>query len=201
MKKNNSKIYFVTVIIALVIGIVLHYSVRSVGDWKAFMLYYVPLLLLFIPTLIFWLKKIEEVKTSIPLLILTSGITLGVLIIIVIAVVRFTNDNILTFGTTSYYIMIYGVSLVIFVGIVWYWIEEIDSTKKILYSLIGLAFIFFMFSSLKGFYIYDNNVYGFNGPFMRWDLFWSYMFQNLIYTLALLFFPISIYSKYRLLEE
>ena len=201
MRIASSKKFLIISIFIIFVGVMLHYNIRTINDWIAYILYYMPLFLLLAPSLLFWSKKWSDVRESKPLLLMISGILIGILIIFMIAIIRLTNQGKIPFGTTVYYFLVYGVSLQVLVGIIWFIMQEIDWTKKVLYSLVGMTFVFFMISSIKGFYIYDNNVYGFSGPFMRWIVFWGYMFQDIKYTLVFLFFPVSVYAKYRLLED
>ena len=198
----EKKVYLIITFIALVLGILSHYMVDSVNDFKAVLLYYLPFFFLLIPSLLFFREIKLEIKESKPLSMLFFGYFIGIFFISFIAIYRLIglgNINDLISPTLLYVIRVIVIGLVITGGVWNFIISSQKTTRKLYYVIIGVSFSFFMLSSLAGFYVY-NQVVGFNAPFLRLDMIFSYLFQDFIYFFALIGFPISAFAKYQLLD-
>ncbi len=201
MFKFNSKIYLIGVVIAFVLAVVSHSSMESVLGSKAYVLYYLSLLLLLIPSILFWFKKKDDIKTSKPLLLLVCSYAFGILVIAGVAITKIIYPDTNLFNDTLYYILVYIPIIGSLASAIWIWFDKTyEKNVKIYYAIIATCFSFFLISTLKGFYLLNNGAVSFSAPFLAHKVFWSYLFESVKYFLALISFPFSVYAKFNILS-
>ena len=116
----EKKVYLIITFIALFLGILSHYMINSVNDFKSILLYYLPFFFLLIPSLLFFREVKLEIKESKPLSMLFFGYFIGILFISFIAIYRLIglgSINDLISPTLLYVIRIVVIGLLITGGV------------------------------------------------------------------------------------
>lgn len=198
----EKKVCLIITFIAVVFGVLSHYIIDSINNFKSILLFYLPHLFLAVPAFLFFREKKLEIKESKPLLLLITGYIIGVLLVFIVAIYRLIglgslNDLI---SPMILYVIRGVVIAMVMTGGVWNFFASNQQTmKKVYYLVVCISFSFFILSSLTGFYVYYD-VVGFGAPFLRLDVIFSYLFQDFVYFFTIIDFPISVWVKYQLID-
>ncbi len=203
MKKRH--IYLGALLGALILGSIVHsrpFYIFTTGDVLA---YYLGLLLLLIPNVLFFIFVKDKVKSEIRYKGLYIGFSLGVCDIVVFGVIGLLDPSTVVYGLNSF--LYYIITLLPTVVMVVYLVISIKNNESDLKDNIGLfvmvmSFTLFMLSPMKGFYLYNDSIVTFLGRFLKFEVLTSYIFEGkLIYLFSTIGFFASSYFKYRFLED
>lgn len=201
--KNKKTIYLISVMICFVLGSIIHSTIKDVLSTLGVFKYYLGLLMMLIPTLLFFYYIKYKIRSDKRYLGYFLGFLTGVLIVIIFGLFRLSDPSNVyrNIPIILYWIIVFIPTAIMLFYPIKSLITHTSSFKENLYLFIYvLSFTIFMISTIKGFYV-GSSVYSFTSQILNIKVLFHYATNNSInYALTFITFLASVYFRYRYLD-